>query len=367
MEKTFELSAFVDSMKNALSLNSKKIVGIDIGCSSVKLAEVDVQSNGRVRLLKFVSVPLPEGSILDDEIIKAEEVVSAINEALSKTSNEKASVCFGMFGANAITKKIQVANGSREEIDDQVYWEIEQYVPFDLEESIISYDVIGENNSGGVDIVFCAVKSDHLDNFKALFEQTKTKVKIVDTNIAAITNVFEYNYFNAVKKSDNSFIILDFGAQRTEFVVYREGTINFCKEMNIGGTVITEEIQRKMGMKYSDAEDLKIVGDSSGNLPEDVLTIMDDVIEVFLVETKKTLDFYIQSTSDETIKQVYITGGSCQIPGFVEALERALELEVSVLNPLEKIEYDRKFSSEEIKYIGYCGVAAIGLAMRSGD
>jgi len=365
--ETFQITNVLEGIREAVSFGKKKIVGIDIGSSAIKVAEVSVQGRGKVRLHRFAHIPLPEGAIIEDEIIKGDEISTAIEDAIKEASCVGHAVCFGMAGQHSITKKIQVAGGSKDEVDDQVYWEIEQFIPFDIDDSAISYDVIGENNAGGVDVVFCAAKSDAVDNYKNLFEQANIKVKIVDTNIASLINVFEYNYQDKVKNSDRSYIILDFGAQRTEFIVYREGTLSFCKEMNIGGLVITEEIQRKMGVKYESAEDLKIVGDSSGNLPEEVLSIIDDVVEVFLVEAKKTLDFYIQSTSDETIDHIYVTGGSGQIPGFIEGLASALGHEVSIFNPLENIDYDKHFSTEEINYIGHCGAVALGLAMRSGD
>ena len=51
------------------------------------------------------------------------------------------------------------------------------------------------------------------------------------------------------------FLIL--GAQKTEFIIYKNQTIVFTKEISVGGVMITEEIQRQMGVNYEEAEDFK--------------------------------------------------------------------------------------------------------------
>ena len=75
--------------------------------------------------------------------------------------------------------------------------------------------------------------------------------------------------------SDVGAIILDFGAQYTSVIVYRNSGPILTKEINVGGVLVTEEIQRSMGVSYAEAEDLKINGDENGNLPEEIIEIID--------------------------------------------------------------------------------------------
>ena len=361
-----KLEQFLEPIKDAFTIGSRRFVGIDIGLSGVKMAEVSINSKGVVKLLRYSYEPFSEGAIIEDEIIKEEEIRESILEAFGNLNIKNGIGAIGLAGPHVVTRKLQLAGGSDEEIDDQVSWELEQYIPFNIEDSATSYHVVGENVGGGIDVVIGAVRVDILDNFKNLFNKSGIKVKIVDTNMAAIINIFEYVIGEReLLQSEGSYIILDFGAQRTEFIVYRGGSIVFCKEINMGGIVITEEIQRKMGVNYADAENIKIMGDQNGNLPEEVLTIIDDVMEVFFAEIKKTLDFYVQSTSDESFLKTYVTGGSSQIPGFLEGIEAMVETEVEILNPLNQIDYDRKhIKNDLLDYLTYTGVVAIGLAMR---
>lgn len=345
-------------------LSGKNLAGVDIGLSAVKIATLDGK-NGNFTLSKYSQINLPEGAIIEDEIQKPEEITAAIVEAANQAGISPLICCLGISGPNTVARKLQLAGGTDDEIEDQVLWEAEQYLPFDIEESTVDYHMVGENEGGGVDVVVGAAKKDVILNFREIVEEAGGIVKIADLGILAVTNVFELVMGDKLDNRENSYLILDMGAQTTYFIIYKAGMIVFTKEMNVGGVMITEEIQRQMGVNYHEAEDLKITGDENGNLPEEILEIIDDVVETFFSEIKKTIDFYISSTSDESLVSCLVTGGSALIPGILEGLEALFGVDVSVLNPFDAISYKEKnFSEEEINQIAYQGVQVIGLAMR---
>lgn len=339
-------------------------MGIDIGLSAVKIAALEGKA-GSYSLTKFAMVSLPEGAVIEDEIQKPEEIVSTIAQAAKEAGISPFACVLGLSGPNTVVRKLQLAGGSNEEVEDQVLWEAEQYLPFDIEESTVDYHLVGENEGGGIDVIVAAAKNDTIINFKELVQEAGGSVKICDLGLLAVTNVFELVVGDKASNPEESFLILDVGAQKTFFIIYKNGMVMFTKEINVGGVMITEEIQRQMGVNYYEAEDLKITGDESGNLPEEILEIIDDVVETFFSEIKKAIDFYISSTSDESLAHCMVTGGSALIPGLLEGLEALLGVDVSVLNPFDAISYKEKnFSEEEINQIAYRGVQVLGLAMR---
>jgi type IV pilus assembly protein PilM len=199
-----------------------------------------------------------------------------------------------------------------------------------------------------------------------LIERTGLKVKIVDLNAAATINVFEAVLGEAVKESGKTFIIMDIGAQKTHFMIYKNGIMVFFKEINIGGLTITEEIQRQMGVNYDEAESLKIQGDGSGNIPEEIVELINQVLDIFFSEIKKTIDYWTSTASDEQFDGCYLTGGTALIPGLTEALQELFETEVQILNPFTSMTYNQSNIKEHlINDVAFKGVCAIGLAMRS--
>lgn len=338
------------------------LIGIDFGLSAIKFAEV-VKSGDGYKLNKYISVDLPEGSIIEDEINKEDEVIKCLQDGLSQLKSSYKWVCLSVSGPNTVIKRLQLPGGTNEEVEDSVFWEIEQYLPYPLEEANISFSILGENSGGGLDVIIGAAKKSLVLNYVELVERLQYKVKVVDLGIAALMNVFDFAYGEEISKG--TWVLLDLGAQKSEFIIYKNKVMVFSKEISMGGLTITEEIQRQMGVNYEEAESLKISGDGSGNIPEEIVDIINQVLDTFFEDLKKSIDFWATSSSEEVFEGCYITGGNSQIPGLQEALQEVLGTEVHALNPFHRMTYNQNnIDEKQIPNIVYKGVVAIGLAMR---
>jgi len=366
MESNNLISKIKTYFEDKFYMGPKGIIGLDIGVSAVKLAEVKHLADGSVKLHSYVSVALPEGVIIEDEIQKEDDLLAAISSGLKQLKSSNKFICFGVSGPNTMIKRLQLAAGSPEEVGDSVMWEAEQYLPFPADEGNISYSILGENQGGGYDVIVGAARKSIIESFKGLVEKTGYKAKIVDHGATAFVNVFEATMPDIAKQKNKCILLLDIGAQRTHFIIHKSGMMVFFKEITIGGITITEEVQRQMGVNYFEAESLKVFGDGSGNIPEEIVEIMNQVIDSFLEELKKTIDFWMSSTSEETFDACVVSGGAAQTPGMIDALQEVLETEITVLNPFSTMTYNQKnINEEEIEDIAYRGTVAIGLAMRT--
>jgi type IV pilus assembly protein PilM len=360
----------VDSIKDAIEeklyFGPKGIIGIDIGLIAIKMCEVS-GSPGKYKITNYVSIDLPEGTIIEDEIQNEDTLLEVLTNGFKELGSSNRFICLGLSGPNTILKRLQLAGGSEQDVEDQVIWEAEQYLPFPVDEGNVSYSIIGENQGGGVDVMVGAAKKSVVINFKEIIEKiANVKVKIVDHSAAAMINVLEATLGQEVMARGKTWIIMDLGAQKTNFIIYKNGVIVFFKEINIGGLTITEEIQRQMGVNYEEAESLKIQGDGSGNIPVEIEEIIRQVLDTFFGELKKTIDFWVSSTSEETFDGCIVTGGSVRITGFVEALQELLGADVQILNPFDAFDWNEKKISDEMKEeIVARGAVAIGLAMRT--
>lgn len=366
MDSKNALDSIKDKISDLFYVGPKGIIGIDIGLSAIKMAEVSKQSDGTYKLNHYSSVALPEGTIIEDEIQKEDEILKALQQGIKDLGSSNKFACIGLSGPNTLIKRLQLAGGTNEEIEDQVTWEAEQYLPFPIDEGNISFSVIGENQGGGVDVIIGAAKKSNVQTFKEIIERANLKVKIVDLTAAATLNVVEAVMGDEVQSRGKTWILMDLGAQKTHFMIYKNGVLVFFKEIAIGGLTITEEIQRQMGVNYNEAESLKIYGDGNGNIPEEIVEIINQVLDTFFAELKKTIDFWVSSTSEEQFDGCILTGGGALIPGFTDALQELIETEVKILNPFSGMSFNKNnISEEEIDDIAYKGVCAIGLAMRS--
>ena len=349
-----------------LSFGSKALVGVDIGYGGIKLAQVS-RSGNTFQLDKFVSVDLPEASIIDDDIQKPDEIVAAIKEGLSQAGIEIRNACVGLSGPNTVIKRllIEVEESDKSlDIGEQVIWESEQYLPFSVDDASIDFHIIGDAPKGK-DVLVVAATNDVVVAYSSLLAHAGLKLKCIDSSACAIVNVFEYVMKENLENSDETIGILDFGAQKTHFIIYRNGSIAFHKEIFIGGRLMTEEIQNEMGLSHLEAEGLKINGDGNGNLPEEIVKISRRVVNTFVDEVVRILEFYKSASSDKGFNRCFVTGGASHVPGLLAALAVGTGVKPETLNPFTKFTYDERYFSKDIlAHVAGTGVVALGLAMR---
>ena len=331
--------------------------------SSVKVCEVSKDGKGRVKLNSFSMIPLAEATIIEDEIQKVEDVVQAIAQAVDSISSKTKNICLGLSGQNTMTKRMQVPDGSKDEIEDHIIWESEQYIPYGAEETELDFNILGDNEGGAKDSIIAAARTDIVDSYIEVVEEAHLNVKIVDLNVFALSNIFEYLFDDYMDTLVSGCILLDFGAQTVKVVVYKNSAPAFTKEITWGGVYITEEIQRQMGVSYKEAEDLKVNGDSSGNLPEEVLTIIQEQINNQMEELRKVLNFYVLAGSSERVDKCFITGGTSLLPGLQESVTEALSVPVEYLNFSDRVNYGN-LNDDQIAYVNSSGAVVLGLALR---
>ncbi|HLW55817.1 MAG TPA: type IV pilus assembly protein PilM [Bacteriovoracaceae bacterium] len=345
------------------TFNSGGVVGLDIGSHSIKICELG-GGLGKLKVDKFAVLPLSEAAIIEDEIQKPQEIIQVVNELVQTAGIKSKNLCIGLYGPNTMTKRMNVPDGTKEEIEDHILWESEQYISFGADDSKIDFSIIGDNEGGGKDVLVAAAHHDIIESYTAPLRDSKFNVKYVDLNVLALSNVFEEVVRDDLEAYSEGTLILDLGAQSTKIVVYKRGGPLFTKELPIGGGLITEEIQRQMAVSYEEAEDLKTSYDSNGNLPEEILAIVQSQIEIQVAEIKKNINFYITQGSAEKVEYCFITGGNSLTPGMLEALVEATGLDIQRLELFESIKIDEShfdLSQDEFNAIA---PTVIGLGMR---
>lgn len=346
-----------------LSFNSGGVVGIDIGSHSIKICEL-TGSLGKLKLEKFAVFPLSEAAIIEDDIQRPQEVADTIQKLFINTGIKSKTVCIGLYGPNTMTKVMSVPDGSKEEMEDHILWESEQYITFGADESKVDFSFIGDNEGGGKDVLVVAAHNDLIEDFVSLFKELKLNIKYVDLNVVALSNIFEEVVADQLEHYAEGTLILDMGAQSTKIIIYKRGGPLFTKEIPIGGGLITEQIQRMMSVSYEEAEDLKTTYDPNGNLPEEILEIVSSQVDIQVSEIKKNINFYITPGSAEKVESIFITGGNSLTKGMKESLSYATGIQVERLDLFESVKIDEsRFDLSQDEFNAIAPVV-MGLAMR---
>lgn len=339
----------------------KDLVGIDIGSSSVKLVQLKEQK-GVFHLQNVGILPLPAEAIVDNSLMDSSSIVEAVKN-LFKSLNIKAkeAVC-SISGNSVIIRKISLPVMPVEELDDQIHWEAEQYIPFDINDVNIDFQILtaDELDPSKMNVLLVASKKDIINDYLAVFNEAGIKLLVVDVDSFAVQNAFELNYdvdFDEVSA------LVNIGASIMNLNIVKGGISLFTRDVQIGGNLYNEEIQKQFGMNNEDAERTKISGESPDNARfKDIISRINDTLSL---EMRRSLDFYNSTAGEGKISKVYLSGGGAKTTMLLDSVSQKLDLPVEILNPFLKIRYNEKeFDPEYLQEIGPLVTVAIGLATR---
>jgi len=344
-----------------LFMKSREIVGIDIGSSSVKLVQL-AENRGAYQLRNVGILPLPSDAIVDNSLMDTTSIVETIKGLLkSLNSKAKEAVC-SISGNSVIIRKINLPAMTPEELEDQISWEAEQYIPFDINDVNIDFEILDADltESGKMTVLLVASKKEIINEYVAVFNEAGLKLVVVDVDSFAVQNIFEQNYAT----SENEVVaLINIGASIMNMNVVRGGVSLFTRDVQMGGNLYTDEIQRQFSISGEEAERAKITGELSDKLRlHDTIARVNDTLSV---EIMRSLDFYNSTAEEQKIGRIYLSGGCSKVANLSDAVSQRLGLPVEILNPLKNISYSEKeFDPEYLQEIGPLVAVAAGLAMR---
>ena len=176
---------------------SKAIVGLDIGSSTVKAVEMKSAGKG-YRVAAFGMEPVPPDSIVDGAIIDGTAVADAIRRLFERHKFQTKDVAASLSGNAVIVKKINLPMMTDAELADSIYWEAEQYIPFDIQDVNLDYQVLspaaGEGGSGSMEVLLVAAKKDKIADYTGVIAQAGRTPVVVDVDVFALQNAYELNY-----------------------------------------------------------------------------------------------------------------------------------------------------------------------------
>ncbi len=345
----------------------KGVVGLDIGASAVKVCQLSLQGKSSYVVKNFGYRPLPEGIFIDSNIVKPEELIGAIEEAVKNSALKARQVSFGLGGQQVVVRKMKSPKGKKAEVEDQVAWEAEQFIPFGADKSVVGVHILGPSDKDNFDVIMAAGKIDVIQSFEDVIKSSGLNPKVIDLQFLAVLNVFELSYAESLNELKKGTLLIDFGAQFTKVIVYKDGAPLLARAIAIGGINVTEEIQKEIGLTFQEAEDLKLTRDDQGNFPEEIAPIIARCREELIKNVVDSISFYTSQTAQDKIHNCFITGGNLQLPGLIEELASAIGLAVEILDPLRKIKIKKKLSAELLDQLTYISAVSIGLALRSFD
>ena len=348
---------------------AKSLVGLDIGSSAVKAVELKPAGKA-FKVAAFGSEPVPPDSIVDGAIIDGGAVAEAIRRLFTSGAIKTRDVAASLSGNAVIVKKITLPQMSDSELAESIYWEAEQYIPFDIQDVNLDYQILdagtGPDSRGSMDVLLVAAKKEKIGDYTSVITQAGRQPVVMDVDAFALQNAYEVNYG---LEPGRIVVLLNAGASAININVLQGDQSVFTRDISIGGNAYTEAVQKELGLAFEAAEQLKKGIPVDGATVEDAQPVLRAVTENVLLEVQKTLEFFKAAASVDHIDRVVLSGGVSRIEGLRERLQERLQAPVEDFDPFKVVAWDaKKLGGTDATDVSATAAVAVGLALRQvGD
>ncbi|HXW05221.1 MAG TPA: type IV pilus assembly protein PilM [Vicinamibacterales bacterium] len=347
-----------------LFARSKSLVGLDIGSSAIKAIELKPAGKS-FRVAAFGSEPVPPDSIVDGAIIDGAAVVDAIRRVFEKRGIRTKEVAASLSGNAVIVKKISLPAMTDAELAESIYWEAEQYIPFDIQDVNLDYQILDRGNAAAgkstMDVLLVAAKKEKIADYTGVIGQAGCTAVVVDVDAFALQNAYEANYG---ADPEAVVVLLNSGASATNINILQGDQSVFTRDIAIGGNAYTEALQKELNLPYDQADQLKHGASIDAATFEDARPVLRAVSENVMLEIQKTFDFFKATASSDRVSRIVVSGGASRSEAFTEMLAERFEAPVEPFDPFKKIAFDVKKFNESPADVGPVAAVAVGLALR---
>lgn len=318
----------------SLAPKRKKRLVLDIGTSCVRLCELSQTKSG-YQLTKYLQKEFNTDPAFDEEERRMVRE-TALKEVL-KTAKVKSGqkVIFGVPGQSVFTRTRQLPPVPEYKVSQIVKYEIQQQIPFSLDQIAMDYQVLDRTETGGYDVMMAAIKVDVVDKQVDILQSAKLNINIVDVNPIAA-----YNWLRHTGElgTGDCVALVDMGHSTTDIVIERENKFRFTRPLNIGGKDVTKAIAEGFGMSYADADKAKRerAFAPTGDAKKDgkVGEVLTPILSRYVSELMRSFSYFRSLPGGGPVNRVVLCGGGACLRGIVPYFQSQLGMEVRIAQPI---------------------------------
>lgn len=339
---------------------SKKVLGIDIGASSIKMAELEL-SSGKPYLSNYAWMRVPDISGKNKSAGSSyfETAVPEYIKKIVKTakfSTKKSYISIPSFGG--LITLIDFPRMTSEDMAQAIKFEAHKYIPTSLDEVVTSWEIIKDekemgDSSKNVQVLLVAASKNKIMTYEKIAKDSGLKLQGIEMeNLAMVDSL--------IGNDRGNFIIVDIGWRICNIIYVEKGIIKANRNIDSGGKDITKTIAKSLNITEERAEMMKISGDNFFNTE---YNLHFPSIDLILNEISRILKTLPSNKNGSAIDAVMLSGGTIKLKGLEAFIQNKLGVKTVLGNPLGRVDYDKRLDPalEEIK--SQFSVA-VGLALK---
>lgn len=329
------------------------VLGLDIGSFSIKAALFETTFRIYELTDLFESSPLQadEVDLADRPVI----ITEAILRLLKENHLAPDTTVTALSGLVVSTRKLNLPLPENQ-VSKVLPFELESYIPFDLDEIIVDHHVISSSKTE-TSCLAAAVKKTTLDEHLNLVRNAGLEPAFVSLNSISLYNL----NLHALKNEKGSYAILDIGHQKTSVCIVSNQSVQYVRTLFTAGMGITEAIRKDLDLTLNQALEVKhnhsilelenhpLKSDDLKRLSASIRKALDPLIQEIL----QTLHSYRSQrgkteNEEKPIERIYLCGGTSMIRNLPEYLSSLTNLPVSRLMLFDDQQPSKRTAREPI-------------------
>lgn len=338
-------------------------MGLDIGSTCIKVAELNISKKGNA-LQKFAMAPVDANAIVEGRIMDMEGLAAAIRNLLRSQAIKEKKVAISTGGHSVVVKTINTAKVEEKELHRRIRAEAEQYIPYDIDDVNIDYQILGDSefSPDQMNVLLVAVKKDLVAEYIELIQMAGLNACIIDVDTFALQNIYETLPDNDPGKVT---MLLDVGASKTSLNILRNNHSVMMRDMMIGCNQMMDAMAERYGMDATTSRNTVL---GLADPPDGMDEILTQVSNGWCSEICEVIHTFESGANDEKVQKIVVSGGGGYVAGLYRALASELDVPVSGIDPFGGLTVDpNRFPDEELARVRLQAPIALGLAMRRVD
>jgi type IV pilus assembly protein PilM len=339
-------------------------IGLDIGTSSVRAAQVTV-SKGSAVLDRFGQVALPPGAVRDGEVIEPELVGDAIKTLWSRAKFTKKDVILGISNQKVVVRLVQVPWMPPNELKSSLKFQVADLISMPIDEAVLDFvplDEVDTDTGRQVRGLLVAASHDMVLGAVRACQRAGLRVTTADLTSFALLRAAGTNDPMGLRGPE---AVVDVGARVTNIIVHEGGVPKFVRILLLGGDDVTGAIVERLGVPPAEAELLKRDPAALAAVQStEAQRVIDVALGEFVDEVRGSVDYFTATSGSRPITRLVLSGGGSLAPGLAQRLATAVRTQV---------EFGRTFSTmtvgktglddDQIRFVEPMAAVPVGLAM----
>ncbi len=348
-------------MAKAKRSRLKRLV-LDVGTSAVRLCELSHTKTG-YQLTKYYHREFSVDPSMDEEEQRKQRA-DTLRELLKDAKVRLKKTVIGVPGQSVFTRTRALPPVPEYKVTQIVRYEIQQQIPFSLDQIAFDYQVLQRTEAGGYDVLMAAIKVDVVEKRLDIIRDVKRQIDTVDVCPLAAYNWLKYT--GEFGEDGDCVALIDLGAATTDIVVERDNQFRFTRSLNLGGNDISSAVAAEFGVSFAEAEKMKRERGfaPSGDPQRDGKggEVIGRVLSRLVSEISRSFAYFRSQPGGGPVSRIIVTGGGACLRNMIPYLQRQLGIEVRIAQPLAGLAIAP--GAQEVNEHPEQAAVALGLALR---